>query len=82
MNSVELDSLFISTRILVNRNECNDFLSGGVLVSNNDGTIKRIFASQQEINSWMFTYHGEVKFSHENKREKIFCAGEKKNTKK
>ncbi|KAG5671096.1 hypothetical protein PVAND_001310 [Polypedilum vanderplanki] len=58
METVELDSLFLSKRILVNIDECKDFISGGILVSNVDGIIKRIFTSQQEINSWMFGAHG------------------------
>jgi hypothetical protein len=58
MESLELDSLYLSKRILVDSDECNDFVSGGVLVSNVDGTIKRIMTSQEEINSWMFRSTG------------------------
>ena len=58
MEVLELDSLFLSKRILVDTDESKDFISGGVLVSNIDGTIKRIFTSQEEINSWMFRSTG------------------------
>lgn len=58
MESVELDSLYLSKRILVDIDECKDFVSGGILVSNVEGVVKRIFTSQQEINSWMFSSHG------------------------
>lgn len=73
MDTTELDSLYLSKRILVDTDECKDFVSGGVLVSNIDGTIRRIFTSQQEINSWMFKSHGaEVKLREE-KQIYIFC---------
>lgn len=58
MEVLELDSLYLSKRILVDTDEYKDFVSGGVLVSNIDGTIKRIFTSQEEINSWMFRSTG------------------------
>jgi len=62
MEVLELDSLYLSKRILVDSDDCKDFVSGGVLVSNIDGTIKRILTSQEEINSWMFRSTGsEVK---------------------
>lgn len=63
MEVLELDSLYLSKRILVDSDDCKDFVSGGVLVSNTDGTIKRILTSQDEINSWMFRSTGsEVNF--------------------
>jgi hypothetical protein len=63
LKSGELDSLFLSKRILADTDDGKDFISGGILVSNTDGTIKRIFTSQEEINSWMFRAHGaEVRF--------------------
>lgn len=53
-----LDALFLSERILISNEAVKTFVSGGILVNFNDGTIKRIFTSQQEINSWMFIEHG------------------------
>lgn len=53
-----MDSLYLSERILISSDSCKSLISGGVLVDSNDGTIKRIFTSQQEINSWMFIEHG------------------------
>ncbi|KAL7028712.1 hypothetical protein ACKWTF_005970 [Chironomus riparius] len=67
MEVLELDSLFLSKRILVDTEECKDFVSGGVLVSNIDGTIKRIFTSQEEINSWMFRSTGADVYDFKNK---------------
>ena len=58
METLEIDSLYLSKRILVDGDEFKDFISGGILVSNIDGTIKRIFTSQEEINSYMFRAHG------------------------
>ena len=58
MDSDELDSLLLSSRILADIDECQDFISGGILVSNINGTIKKIFTSQQEINSYLFRAHG------------------------
>lgn len=58
METLELDSLYLSKRILVDTDESKDFISGGIVVSNIDGTIKKIFTSQEEINSWMFRAHG------------------------
>lgn len=58
MDSDELDSLLLSSRILADIDECQDFISGGILVSNTNGTIKKIFTSQQEINSYLFRAHG------------------------
>lgn len=61
-----MDSLYTSGRILINSDECKKFISGGILVSHEDGTIKKIFSSQQEINSYLFSSHGaEVTFSNE-----------------
>lgn len=53
-----MDALYLSERILISSDTCNDIISGGILVSFDDGTIKRIFTSQEEINSWMFIEHG------------------------
>lgn len=58
MDSDELDSLLLSSRILADIHECQDFISGGILVSNINGKIKKIFTSQQEINSFLFRAHG------------------------
>lgn len=58
METLEIDSLYLSKRILVDADDSKDFISGGVLVSNIDGRIKRIFTSQEEINSYMFRAHG------------------------
>lgn len=54
----EIDSLLLSRRILADIDECQDFISGGILVSNTQGRIKKIFTSQQEINSYLFRAHG------------------------
>lgn len=53
-----MDSLFLSERILICSDECKKLISGGILVNNEDGTVKRIFTSQEEINSWLFIEHG------------------------
>lgn len=53
-----MDSLYLSERILICSDECKKLISGGILVSYEDGTVKRIFTSQEEINSWMFIEHG------------------------
>lgn len=53
-----MDALFLSDRILISNDDCKKLVSGGVLVSFEDGTIKRIFTSQEEINSWLFIEHG------------------------
>lgn len=58
MDNGELDSLVLSSRILADTDDCKDFISGGILISNTDGTIKKIFTSQQEINSHLFKAHG------------------------
>lgn len=58
MDNIELDSLILSSRILVDTNDCEDFISGGLLISHTDGTIKKILTSQQEINSHLFKAHG------------------------
>lgn len=50
-----MDTLFTSSRILINNDgEQKNIVSGGILVSNEDGTIKKIITSQSEINSWFF----------------------------
>lgn len=54
----EIDSILLSKRILADIGECKDFISGGILISNTNGTIKKIFTSQQEINSYLFRAHG------------------------
>lgn len=53
-----MDALFLSDRILISSDEGSSLVSGGVLVCFADGTIKRIFTSQEEINSWLFIDHG------------------------
>lgn len=53
-----MDSLYLSEKILISSDSCKNLISGGVLVDCNDGTIKRVFTSQEEINSWMFIEHG------------------------
>lgn len=56
------DSLYLSERILVNNDLNSKFVSGGILVNQEEGTIRRILTSQEDINSWLFTEHaGEVK---------------------
>ena len=54
----ELDSLVLSSRILAEVDGHTDFISGGILISNSDGSIKKIFTSQKEINSFLFRAHG------------------------
>jgi dihydroorotase-like cyclic amidohydrolase len=49
-----MDTLFTSSRILISNDSEKNIISGGILVSNEDGTIKKIITSQAEINSWMF----------------------------
>ena len=53
-----MDSLYLSERILVSTDEGSSLISGGIVVSFTDGTVKRIFTSQQEINSWLFLVCG------------------------
>lgn len=53
-----MDALYLSERILVSNDVGQSFVSGGVLVSFEDGRILKIFTSQQEINSWLFVEHG------------------------
>lgn len=53
-----MDALYLSERILISSDTCNKMVSGGILVSFDTGTIKRIFTTQEEINSWMFMDHG------------------------
>lgn len=53
-----MDTLYLSQRILITSDTFKDMVSGGILVSCEDGRIKRIFTSQLEINSWMFVDHG------------------------
>lgn len=53
-----MDALYLSERILVSNDVGQGFISGGVLVSFEDGRILKIFTSQQEINSWLFVEHG------------------------
>lgn len=53
-----MNSLFTSTRILITSDNGKKLIAGGILVSNNDGRIAKIFTSQEEINSWMFLEHG------------------------
>ena len=61
-----MDSLFLSERILINNENCKKIVSGGIVVNIEDGRIKNIFTSQQEINSWIFLAHGgEVIFPRE-----------------
>jgi hypothetical protein len=72
-----MDSLFLSERILISDENCKKLISGGIVVSVEDGTIKNIFTSQQEINSWIFLSHGgEVIFARfparVSPRERIF----------
>jgi hypothetical protein len=58
-----MDSLFTSERILLSSENCRKLVAGGILVDHESGRIKRIFTSQQEINSWLFIEHGgEVNF--------------------
>lgn len=58
-----MDALYTSERILINTNDGKKFISGGVLVEHSDGTIKKIFTTQEEINSYLFMQHGaEVAF--------------------
>lgn len=52
-----MDSLFTSERILISNESCKKLIAGGVLVDQ-EGRIKRIFTSQEEINSWLFIEHG------------------------
>jgi 5-keto 4-deoxyuronate isomerase len=64
VKSFKMDSLFTSERILLSSDNCNKLIAGGILVDHESGRIKRIFTSQQEINSWLFIEHGgEVNFS-------------------
>lgn len=73
MDSDELDSLLLSSRILADIDECQDFISGGILVSNTNGTIKKIFTSQQEINSYLFRAHGtDVRERASERAKKLF----------
>lgn len=73
MDSDELDSLLLSSRILADIDECQDFISGGILVSNTNGTIKKIFTSQQEINSYLFRAHGtDVREQASEQAKKLF----------
>lgn len=61
-----MDSLFLSERILISNDSCKKLIPGGILVNLEEGKIKRIFTSQQEINSWLFIEHGgEVNFPRE-----------------
>lgn len=53
-----MDALYLSERILVSSDAGHSFVSGGVLVSFEDGRIMKIFTSQQEINSYLFIEHG------------------------
>jgi hypothetical protein len=58
-----MDSLYLSERILVNNDLNSKLISGGILVNQEEGTIRRILTSQEEINTWLFQDHGvEVKF--------------------
>lgn len=50
-----VDSLYLSERILVNNDINSQLVSGGILVNQEEGTIRRIFTSQEEINSLLFT---------------------------
>lgn len=56
-------SLYVSERILVNNDLNSKFISGGILVNQEDGTICRIYTSQEEINSWLFMDTGGEVFS-------------------
>lgn len=60
MDNDEMDSLVLGSRILVDTDDCKGgiFVSGGILISNSNGTIRKIFTSQQEINSYLFRAHG------------------------
>lgn len=51
-------SLYTSERILVNNDLNSKLISGGILVDQENGTIRKIFSSQEEINSWLFIDHG------------------------
>ncbi|CRK90870.1 CLUMA_CG004560, isoform A [Clunio marinus] len=63
-----MDALYLSQRILISSDCCKKLISGGILVSNTDGTIKRVFTSQEEINSYLFIEHGaEVVYDFGNK---------------
>lgn len=53
-----MGTLFTSKRILLTSDNTTRLISGGILVSSTDGTITKIFTSQEEINSWMFKEHG------------------------
>lgn len=53
-----MDSLYTSERILISSDACKKLISGGILIDNEGGTIKRIFTSQEEINSYLFMDHG------------------------
>lgn len=63
-----MDALYTSERILISSDECKKLISGGILVEHSDGTIKRIFTSQEEINSYLFVQHGAEVDS----RERLF----------
>lgn len=53
-----MDALYTSERILISNDNYPDLKMGGILVDHSDGTIKRIFTSQEEINSYLFMQHG------------------------
>lgn len=53
-----MDALYTSERILISNDNYQDLKMGGILVDHSDGTIKRIFTSQEEINSYLFMQHG------------------------
>lgn len=65
-----MDSLFTSERILICDDNCKKLINGGILVNMEEGKIKRIFTTQEQINSYLFIEHGgEVNFPREFSRE-------------
>lgn len=63
---VNMNALYTSQRILISTDTCKKLISGGILVDQEEGRIKKIFTSQEEINSWLFIEHGgEVNFPRE-----------------
>jgi allantoinase len=53
------DTIYISSRIYLapaDRKSGGEFFDGGILVAGDDGKIRRIFESREEVNSWMYKY--------------------------